>query len=414
MIDEGEDILGMNKRSISKLFSNFHTDKNFKLFLIVGIFVGVATGIYTTVFNNFLSDVYSLSAQARGIVEFPRELPGVFIVIVIGVFAFIGDIKLFCIGAVAAALGAIGLGMFSPTFAVVLVWMMIYSLGMHMQLPLTPVIGMSLSKKENYGARLGQYAAYNLFATIFGYGIVWFGFKYLHFTYQTAFIFIAIFYVFAAFSVMRIKNEKSSVKKVHFIFRKKYILYYILSIVNGARKQIFLTFAPWVLIQMYGVDPPTFAILGVIIASVSIMTRTIVGKAIDIKGERFILSLEAIILIVICLGYAYADRLVSANIAVIIIAACYVIDNSMNAVEMARSTYIRKIAVHPDDVTPTLAAGTSFDHVVAMSIPFVGGLIWTKYGYEYVFLAATAIAVINLILSRYIRIECEETDTCNI
>jgi MFS family permease len=403
----------MIKRSTPKLSKKFYIDKNFKSFLIVGIFVGVATGIYTTVFNNYLSDVFSLSAQARGIVEFPRELPGAFIVIVIGVFAFIGDIRLFCIGTIAAALGAVGLGMFSPTFAVVLVWMMIYSLGMHMQLPLTPVIGMSLSKKENYGARLGQYAAYNLFATIFGYGIVWFGFKFLHFTYQIAFILIAVFYVFAAFSVMRIKNEKSAVKKIHFIFRRKYILYYVLSIVNGARKQIFLTFAPWVLIQMYGVDPPTFAVLGVIIASVSIMTRTIVGKAIDIKGERFILSLEAVILIAICLGYAYADRLVSANIAVIIIAACYVIDNSMNAVEMARSTYVRKIAVHPDDVTPTLAAGTSFDHVVAMSIPFVGGIIWTRYGYEYVFLAATAIAIINLILSRYIQVEHSETNAAD-
>jgi hypothetical protein len=63
------------------------------------------------------------------------------------------------------------------------------------------------------------------------------------------------------------------------------MLYYILSIVNGARKQIFLTFAPWVLIQMYDVDPPQFAILGFAIAAISIMTRTIVGKTIDIKAR---------------------------------------------------------------------------------------------------------------------------------
>ena len=386
------------------LLNKMGTDRNFSLFLIVGVFSGIASGINSTVFNNYLSDVYHLSAQARGLVEFPRELPGVLIVLVLGILSFMGEIRLAALGLLAASLGMLGLGLFSPTFAVMLMWMMVFSLGTHMVMPITPVIGMDLSKKEYYGARLGRYSAYSLFATIIGYAIVWVGFKFLGFTYQTAFVIAAVFYVFAAFSVKMIKLDKSSAKKIRFIFRKKYTLYYMLSIVNGARKQIFLTFAPWVLIQMFNVDPPVFAILGVVIALVSILTRTIVGKTIDIKGERFILSLEAILLIIVCLGYAFAADLVPAGVAVIIIAGCYVIDNSMSAVEMARSTYVRKIAKHPDDVTPTLAAGTSFDHIVAMSIPFFGGLLWTSLGYQSVFLAAAVIAVINLVLSSRIKI----------
>jgi predicted MFS family arabinose efflux permease len=396
------------KAKISGLHSNFSSDRDFTIFLIVGIFAGIASGINSTVFNNFLSDVYNLSAQARGIVEFPRELPGVFIVVVLGLLSFLGNIRTASLGMFAASLGMLGIGLFSPTFAIMLIWMMMFSLGTHMVMPITPVIGMNLSKQESFGARLGRYSAYSLSATIFGYAIVWFGFKFFGFTYQTAFIIAAIFYVFAAFSIRLISPEKSTLKKVRFVFRKEYTLYYILSIVNGARKQIFLTFAPWVLIQMYHVGPPIFAILGVIVSVVSIMTRTIVGKTIDIKGERFILSLEALILIVICLGYSFAADLVPAGIAVVIIAGCYIIDNSMSAVEMARSTYIRKIAVHPDDVTPTLAAGTSFDHIVAMSIPFLGGLLWATLGYKYVFLAAAIIAIINLILSMQIKIENRE------
>jgi len=388
--------------------SNFNSDRDFALFLIVGIFAGIASGINSTVFNNFLSDVYNLSAQARGIVEFPRELPGVFIVVVLGLLSFLGNIRIASLGMFAAAIGMLGIGLFSPTFAIMLIWMMMFSLGTHMVMPITPVIGMNLSKPENYGARLGRYSAYSLSATIFGYAIVWFGFKSFGFTYQIAFIIAAIFYVLAAFSTKFISPEKSVGKKVRFVFRKEYTLYYILSIVNGARKQIFLTFAPWVLIQMYHVGPPVFAVLGVIVSVVSIMTRTIVGKTIDIKGERFILSLEALILIFVCLGYAFAADLVPASVAVIIIAVCYIIDNSMSAVEMARSTYIRKIVVHPDDVTPTLAAGTSFDHIVAMSIPFFGGLLWLSLGYKFVFIAAAVIAVINLILSMQIKIESRE------
>lgn len=382
----------------------FKSDRDFTLFLIVGVFSGIAMGINSTVFNNFLSDVYHLSAEARGIVEIPRELPGVFIMVVLGLLAFLGDVRIAMLGMLAAALGMFGLGVFSPTYASMLVWMMLFSLGTHMVMPVTPVIGMDLSKKENYGARLGRYSAYNLTATIIGYGIVWIGFKYAGLTYHAAFITAAVFYVFAALSAGVMKSNKPEIGKVKFVFRKRYTLYYILCIVNGARKQVFLTFAPWVLIQAFHVDPPTFAILGVIVSVVSILTRTIVGNTIDIRGERFILSLEAVILLAICMGYAFAEDLFGPGIAVVVIAACYIIDNSMSAVEMARSTYVRKIAIEPSDVTPTLSAGTSIDHVVAMSVPFLGGLLWTAFGYKYVFLVAAGIALINLVLSRKIEV----------
>jgi predicted MFS family arabinose efflux permease len=259
----------------------------------------------------------------------------------------------------------LGLGVFSPTFTCMLAWMMMFSLGTHMVMPITPVIGMDLSKKENYGARLGRYSAYNLSATIGGYAIVWFGYKYLGLSYQEAFIIATFFYVFAALTMGLMKSKKPEEKKTRFIFRKRYTLYYVLCVVNGARKQIFLTFAPWVLIQVFHLDPPVFAVLGVIISLVSILTRTVVGNTIDIRWERFILSLEAVLLLAICMGYAYAADFFQPGIAVVIIAACYIIDNSMSAVEMARSTYLRKIAVDPADVTPTLSTGISIDHVVS-------------------------------------------------
>ncbi len=379
-------------------------DRDFKLFLIVGLLSGIAGGINTTVFNNFLSDVYKLSAEARGFVEFPRELPGALIVIVLGLLSFMGDIRMAAVGMIAAALGMLGLGMFSPTFATMLVWMMMLSLGTHIFLPLAPGIGMTLSHEKEYGVRLGRFNAYNLAATIIGYAIVWLGFKYLGLTYQLAFIIAALFYVLSAFFLGFMNPQRPKLKPVRFLFRKNYRLYYCLSIVNGARKQIFLTFAPWVLIQAYHVTPPIFALLGVIISVVSILTRTAVGNAIDIKGERFVLSIEAVFLLLICLGYAFAADLFGPAIAVVIIAACYIIDNSMSAVEMARSTYVRKIAVDSNDVIPTLSAGTSLDHVVAMTIPFFGGILWAALGYKYVFLAAAVIALLNLILSNKITI----------
>lgn len=392
------------KRKISILWEELKTDRDFTLFLIVGMFTGIASGINSTVFNNFLSDVYKLSASARGVVEFPRELPGALIVVVLGLLSSLGNIRMSIVGMIFSALGMIGLGLFSPTFSGMLVWMMLLSLGTHIFMPLSASIGMSLSEKEKYGMRLGKYNAFNLVATILGYGTVWLGFKYLGLTYKSAFIIAAIFYGFASIVLGLMNPRKPKVKKLKFVFRKKYSLYYVLSVVNGARKQIFLTFAPWVLIQVYHLNPPTFAILGFIVSFLSILTRTVVGNAIDKKGERFVLSLEAVILILICMGYSFAADIFPPAAAVIIIAACYIIDNSMSVVEMARSTYVKRIAVQPEDVTPTLSAGTSFDHVIAMSIPFLGGLLWSAIGYQYVFMAAALIAFINLFLTLQIKI----------
>lgn len=389
---------------IKGLITGFKHDRDFTLFLMVGLFSGVASGINSTVFNNFLSDVYKLSASARGFVEFPREFPGVMIVVVLAILSFLGNKRIGIIGMLLAAMGMLGLGLLSPTYMSMLVWLMFLSLGTHIFMPLASGIGMSLSNETNFGVRLGRYNAYNLTATIFGYGIVWAGFKYFNMSYRAAFIIASVSYMCAALMLGFMKQSTPHVKKVNFVFRKKYRLYYMLSTVNGARKQVFLTFAPWVLIQVFHLTPPVFAVLGLIVAAVSIFTRTIVGNAIDIKGERFVLSLEAILLIVLCLGYAFAADIFKASAAAVVISICYIIDNSLSAVEMARSTYVKKIAEKPEDVIPTLSAGTSFDHVIAMSIPALGGLLWASVGYKYVFIGAMFLAVINFILSMRIKI----------
>jgi MFS family permease len=405
-LEETQEIIGRPAASAEEkkrgFFKNFNSDRDFNLFLIAGFMGGIGAGIYSSVFNNFLSDVYKLSADARGVVEVPRELPGVFIMFVLGLLNFLGDIRIALFGTIAAALGMLGLGLLSPTFGLMLVWMMFFSLGQHMVFPVTPTIGMELSKKEEYGTRLGRVSAYTLSGTIVAFLFIWLGFRFLNLSYQASFIIAAVFNVLSAVALALMKPRKPEQRRVKFVFRKRYTLYYILCIVNGARKQIFMTFAPWVLIQIFGLEASQFAVLGIVVAVVSIMTRKIVGRTIDIKGERFILSLEAVILFVICIGYAFAGDVFSAGVAMVIIAACYVIDNSMNAVEMARSTYVRKIAIDPADVTPTLSTGTSIDHVVSMSMPYFGGLLWAFAGYKYVFIAAGVIALLNLILSRKI------------
>lgn len=377
----------------------FLTDRDFTLFLAVGFFAGISNGINTAIFNNYLHDVYHLSEMARGIIEFPRELPGMLLIFVFAALSAVSNYKIAAISMFVSAVGMLGLGLFSPTFLVMLVWMVVFNFGLHIFLPLAPGIGMNLSKKEEYGMRLGRYNAFNLVATLFGYLIVWLGFEFAWISYSGAFAIGAFFYLVAGVVLFVMKPAPSVKPKPRFVIKKQFTLFYILSVVNGARKQIFLTFAPWVLVKIYGLNTPAFALLGFAVAFLSITTRTLVGKAIDRLGERAVLSAEAVLLVVLCLGYAFSADLFPVGVAMVITAACYVIDNSLNAVEMARSTYVKKIASDPDDVIPTLSTGTSFDHVVSMTVPFFGGLIWTAFDYKAVFIAAMFIAVLNFFFS---------------
>ncbi len=392
------------KNTKTGFFKNFHLERDFNLFLIAGLFAGVGSGINTSIFNNYLSDVYKLSEDVRGFLEVPREVPGFCIMVILAVLSFLGDIRIAIIGMAAAGFGMLGLGLLSPTFAVMIIWMMMFSLGTHMFMPVSPSIGMSLSKQEAFGARLGTVSAFGLTGSILAYLFIFLGFNYLHMTYQFAYITGAIFYVFAAFAIGLMKKGSPEVRKVRFVFRKRYSLFYILAVISGARNQIFLTFAPWVLIKVFAVKPQLFAILGIVVALVSIGTRKMIGKLIDVRGERFVLTTEAALLFAICLGYAFSERIFPAGIAVAIIAACYIIDNSMSAVEMARSTYVRKIALDPSDVTPTLSTGVSLQHIASMLIPVFGGLLWMTVGYPAVFIAAAVIAFLNLMLSSKIKI----------
>jgi MFS family permease len=186
------------------------------------------------------------------------------------------------------------------------------------------------------------------------------------------------------------------------VFKRQYNLFYLLNIVFGARKQIFLTFAPWVLIKVFHAGVATFAVLGFIGTVLNLFFRPWLGKAIDTWGERTIIMLESCLLIVICLLYGFAGSWFTARVAVIIIMACYICDQLLFSVRIARTTYLNRIVDTPDDLGATLSMGMTLDHGVSMLVPLGGGLLWAYYGYISVFLVAGALAIVNLWLATYI------------
>ncbi|MEG6513417.1 MFS transporter [Desulforamulus ruminis] len=370
--------------------------RDFFLFILAGSFLGLYSGLYDPSFNNYLNDIFHISEVARGGLEFPRELPGFLVVFTTGLLIFLPDVRIAVIANLILALGLFGQGFLSPDFTWVVVWMILWSVGAHLYMPLESSIGVSLAKPGEVGKRLGQLGAFKTAASLIGFLIVWVGFEFFHMSYRTVFALAGFCGLAAALCLLLMTPQKSRLKRQRLLFKRKYLLFYWLNVLYGARKQVFLTFAPWVLIKIFHQPVSTFAILGLVGTLAGIVFRPLLGRAIDRYGERLVITLESISLVFICLGYGFAREVGIGSLAIWLVYTCYVADQLLFACNMARATYLNKIVDSPADLTPTLSMGLTIDHMVSMTIPFFGGLLWMKMGYQYIFLMAAVIALMNL------------------
>lgn len=382
----------INRKSITPLM----------LFGLSSLMMGMYAGLYDPSFNNYLAHVHNVNEVARGGLEFPRELPGFLVVFIFTALVFLADTRIAAFSALLVSLALWGQGFLAPNMAAVVIWMLIWSTGAHLFMTVSPAIGLRLSTSGEEGRRLGQLGSLESLGTLLGIIIVYWGASRFHFSFATIFAISGTCALIACIGLFLIKPQPINKPARHLVLKKRYTLFYLLNIVFGARKQIFMTFAPWVLIKVYQADVATFALLGFIGTVLNLIFRPWLGRAIDAWGERRIIMVESLTLIMICLLYAFAEKWFTAQIAVLVIMACYITDQLLFSVRIARTTYLNKIAETPEDLGATLSMGISMDHAVSMLIPLGGGILWAKYGYISVFLIAACLAVANLWLAALI------------
>jgi predicted MFS family arabinose efflux permease len=370
---------------------------DYKRFLAAVFLFGLATAVINSVLNNFLNETFVMSDFARGFLELPRELPGFLVVFVSAAFFFLTVKRLAAFSHLLAAGGVFLIGRFSANYEIMLLWLFTYSLGQHIFLPLVSGMGMGFAEDGRDGKKLGQINALTNIATIAGSLIIFLGFKFFNFNFEISFTIAAAVFLVSSFLLFIIKKDRAVRAKTKFVFRREYTFYYWLCVLFGTRKQIFLTFAPWVIVTIFGKSTATVAQLMTIGGIVGIAFNPMLGRAVDKLGERFIFICEATLLVFVCLGYAFSRAFFSDDTAFIIASVCFIIDQLLMSVNMARATYVKKIAVRPEDVTQTLTMGVTIDHFFTIAIALISGLVWTKFGYQYVFLIGACIALLNLL-----------------
>ena len=369
------------------------------LFLLASFAMGMAYSIFDAVFNNFLNERFALTGFQRSFLEFPRELPGVLVVFVTAGLSFLCSRRL---GVVAMLLGLAGtllVGFASPTYGIMLMPLFIYSLGQHLFMPVAQTIGMELAEEGRVGRRLGQLNAVRNLAAIVGSFLVFLGFKFLGLHYGHAFLAATVGFAVAAALLYGMKPEKRGQAKTFLTLRREYRLFYVLNILYGSRKQLFITFAPWVIVTIFKQPTQTIATLMTAGGVIGILFQPFLGWVVDRHGERFVLAWEAVLLVFVCFGYGFSRFLFSESVAFWFTCGFYLVDQMLMSVGMARSMYIKRIALQPADIQAALSAGITIDHVFSISVALLGGVLWNTCGYQYVFLLGVVIALVNLVVA---------------
>ena len=367
---------------------------DFRRVLLATLFFGATAGIFLSTLNNYLSEVHGFDASNRGWLELPRELPGFAIFAVMGfLLAHLRESRIAALAMVFTAAGAYGLAYLSPTYSLLVAWIVIWSLGDHIIFAVEGPLGLKLAKTGGEGRRLGQLGGARNLGVIVGVSIVWLLAKFVGDRYDLFYLVAGSTAVVAGFFYLRLKIGHGDKPSRRFVYRREYHLFYAISALFGIRKQIFLVFGTWVLVSLHSVPVSTIALLYFIASALGVLVRPLLGDVIDWLGERKVLAADELLLLAVCLVYAFASDVFDGPWDLRVLYGAYVMDHLLFALRIARTTYLKKIAVDPADITPTISLGITIDHSVAMTLPILSGYIWERWGHHWVFLLAGAIAL---------------------
>ncbi len=339
----------------------------------------------------------------RGWLEFFRELPGFALVFILALLNRMSDWKIMRLGVLVSMAGVIFL-LIPENKWFVTALIMVWSMGEHLVMPVRNAIAMQVASRGKEGQSLGfltgamnmgSVAGSILVAIIFYLGIHFFHIDEKRMIYNFLWIFIFLLLAISIICTFSKNAPNKPSRRPRLYFHRKFRKYYALELFYGARKQIFLTFAPYVLIRVYGFDTAQMALLLGICAAVNIFAGPWIGRITDRFGYRNIMIYDTVILFFVCLMYGYAGDLFSPGVAFALVCVNFLLDAVISTTSLATNLYIREISTSGDELTSTMSTGISINHLIAILSAPLGGWIWQRFGVGTLFTFAAVMAVCN-------------------
>lgn len=384
---------------IPRFKETFLEGKNYKILLLSILVTGLSYGLYKGMLDNYLAEIVGLGELERGVAEFFREIPGVLLVLILALFYMFSAETMYKAGAVFLLAGMGMMSILPPGKVLVILSITMYSLGEHIQIGMKNTLSLKYARPGHGGAALGAQNSASQIGTLIGYIAVVVAFSVLAGGAATYKLFFAVAAVLAAISAVmsfRItgKSETDSTKR-RFYFHKKYTKYYMLEMFYGARKQVFFTFGPYVLILFYKADAAMISLLFAISAVTCFFASPVVGKIIDRIGYKTVMVADTLILVIVCFAYGFAHRIFPENVSFVICCCAYILDAVISLASMASNVYVQDLADTQEEVKATISTGVSINHVITVFIALFGGWIWQTLGMELLFVLSALLGLGN-------------------
>lgn len=376
----------------------FKEGSRYKALFLSLLLSAIGFGLYKGVLDNYMAEVVRMNELDRGITEFFREVPGLLLVLILAIFYRSSAEKMYKMGMVIMSIGMIMQACISPAKVLVILAIFIYSTGEHIQLGMKNTLSLEYSKEGHGGLALGYQNSIYQIGNLLGYIAVIAAFAVV----ASVQLFKPVFMVAAAFMVLAMivsfqLTGKSITDKTksRFYFRKKFNKYYMLEVFYGARKQVFLTFGPYVLILFYGADAGVISLLFAISAIACFLLAPMVGKIIDRIGYKTVMIADTLILVIVCFFYGFAHHLFTMETAFIVCCINYILDSVISLASMASNVYVQDISDSKEEMRATISTGISVNHLITIFIALLGGWIWNVLGIETLFIISAILGLCN-------------------
>ncbi|EIA0833880.1 MFS transporter [Vibrio parahaemolyticus] len=376
----------------------WRTPQNF--LLLISIIVPIAFSTWMALLNNFVIEKANFDGADIGLLQSVREIPGFLAFTAVFLLLFIREQRFMLVSLAMLTLGTALTGYF-PTLYGLLFTTLLMSTGFHYFETLKQSLSLQWLSKEEAPEMLGKFISVGALASLFTYGAIWILLEQLKFDFKTVYLLaggvgfvliIVMALVFPQFKTAVPQNKK-------LVLRKRYWLYYALTFMSGARRQIFTVFAGFLMVEKFGYSAADITLLFLINYLFNFLFAKRIGRFIGVVGERKALTFEYVGLIFVFVGYGLVQTAEWA-------AALYVVDHLFFALALAIKTYFQKIA-DPADMASTAGVAFTINHIAAVVIPVTFGMIWLVSPSS-VFYIGAGMAAVSLLLSLNIPAKPEE------
>jgi len=361
------------------------------LLYVMAISMVFSFSAWRSLLNNFAFEMVKFGGSQIGILQSLREVPGFLAFTVIIVIMFMAQQRLAYLSMMALGLGVILTGYY-PSVLGLYVTTIIMSTGFHYLETLRQSLALQWLSKDKAPLVLGKIIAASSFTSLIVFVLIFIMMKFYSVEYKYVYTFFGgVTFVCGVLAWIFFEHFNDSVvqeKKI--VLKKEYWLFYILTLFAGARRQIFIVFATFLLVEKFGVKVHNMMALFFINAILTMCLAPIIGKVVSKFGERITLRFEYIGLMLVFTSYAYVQNVYMAYFL-------YIIDHLLFSMAIALKTYFQKIA-NPKDIASASAVSFTINHIAAVFLPALLGMLWL-YSSSLVFIIGSCIAVSSFLLS---------------